>query len=112
MGQPCCGRPTQPRSKIYAVNPTATLPGRATILPPSPKQRLLSRDRTFVQPLDGIQRRQNCTFLPGREPRTVFACQNDAVIDGAHIVVVLGAPLIRPAAGTAQGERHAVPGDG
>src|SRR6201996_7797616 len=71
---------------------------------------MLRPHHALVQPRDGIERRQDRAFLPGRHIGGVFAGEHDLAVDPAQIVVMRGPRLIAPVAGTAECERHPMPG--
>src|ERR1700688_364905 len=70
------------------------------------------RHGTLMQPADGVERRRDRSFLPTADVRGVLARQHDAAIDGAQIVVVIGAGIGGPQAEATHGERRSVPGHG
>src|ERR1700680_2694430 len=55
-----------------------------------------SRDGAPMQPVDRIERRSDGAFLPGRQVGSVFSREDDAAVESAQIVVVLGAGRLRP----------------
>src|ERR1700734_2141180 len=64
----------------------------------------------MMQASDGIERRGDRTFLPAADVGGMLARQCDATVDGAEVIVVLGAGVGAPYAETAHGERRAMPG--
>src|SRR5258708_5787858 len=67
-------------------------------------------DDPFMQPRNGIERRQDRPLLPRRNVGGVLAGENDPAVDLAQIVVVLVPHFLGPASRTAQGEGHPMPG--
>src|ERR1700722_19518600 len=67
---------------------------------------------TLMQPADGIQGRCHRAFLPSTDERGVLAGQNDPSVDGAQLIVVLGARVARPHAGASHREGNAMPRHG
>src|SRR5258708_4101635 len=67
-------------------------------------------DDTFMQPRNGVERRQYRALLPRRNVGGVLAGENDPAVDLAQIVVVLVPHFIVPASGAAQGAGHPMPG--
>src|SRR6185369_6927399 len=71
----------------------------------------LPRHDALVEPADGVERRGNRALLPGRDVGGVLAGQDDPAVDRAHVVIVLGAQLLGPAAGAAERPGDPMPGD-
>src|SRR3982074_3241013 len=73
---------------------------------------VLRFDHTLVQPGDGVERRQEGSFLPCRNVRGVLARQHDPAVDLAEIVIVLRPRRFGPVASAAQCKGHAMPRNG
>src|ERR1700693_619618 len=69
----------------------------------------LPRDYALVQPLHGIERRENGSLLPGRQIGGVLASEHDASVDCTEILVVIVECLVGPQAEAAQRPWNAMP---
>src|SRR6185312_9183110 len=118
-GVPSNGTPrSRARSTGCAVAGNPSPRKHASIVPAchnafmiAPLRRMLSHHRLLMQAQDRVGGRYHRAFLPGRQPRGMFARQHDTPIERAEIVVMLLPPRFRPGAGAAQGPWHAMPGD-